>query len=99
MRLLLKILVVVTWVMVGVFAAVKLRSAPQSAPELAVLGGWERSLPMLIRLGRERGLTVHALRAEDVGALMADSWPWMVSPLAYDLKLNLTAGAGFKRRS
>lgn len=68
MRLLLKILVVVTWVMVGVFAAVKLRSAPQSAPELAVLGGWERSLPMLIRLGRERGLTVHALRAEDVGA-------------------------------
>ena len=35
-------------------------------------------------------------RAEDVGALMADSWPWMVSPLAYDLKLNLTAGAGFK---
>lgn len=32
---------------------------------------------------------------EDVPALMLDSWPWMVSPIAYDLVLEATPSEGF----
>ena len=32
---------------------------------------------------------------EDVPALMQDSWPWMVSPIAYDLVLEATPSEGF----
>ncbi len=32
---------------------------------------------------------------EDVSALMDDSWPWMVSPIAYDLSVKLTDPPGF----
>ncbi len=33
--------------------------------------------------------------AEDVDALMDDSWPWMVCPLAYDLAVTLIPSEGF----
>lgn len=32
---------------------------------------------------------------DEVQALMEDSWPWMVSPLAYDLAVSVQASAGF----
>lgn len=32
---------------------------------------------------------------EDVGELMEESWPWMVSPIAYDLSVDLVPAAGF----
>lgn len=32
---------------------------------------------------------------DDADALMADSWPWMVSPIAYDLHVDVTPGDGF----
>lgn len=32
---------------------------------------------------------------QDVTELMADDWPWLVSPIAYDLSVELTPGAGF----
>ncbi|MGB5694292.1 MAG: VWA domain-containing protein [Polyangiales bacterium] len=34
-------------------------------------------------------------RPDDVEGLMEDSWPWMVSPLAYDLVLQATSSLGF----
>lgn len=34
-------------------------------------------------------------RPDDVEALMKDSWPWMVSPIAYDLVLRATSSPGF----
>ncbi|MBU0640025.1 MAG: VWA domain-containing protein [Planctomycetes bacterium] len=33
---------------------------------------------------------------DDVDALLADSWPWMVSPIAYDLALDLTPAEGYQ---
>lgn len=36
------------------------------------------------------------VRLDDVPALMEDSWPWMVSPLAEDLHLELAAGPGYE---
>ena len=32
---------------------------------------------------------------DDVGELMDDDWPWLVSPIAYDLTLDLTPAGGF----
>ena len=32
---------------------------------------------------------------EDVDELMADDWPWLVSPLAYDMSVELTPAEGF----
>lgn len=32
---------------------------------------------------------------EDVGELMDDDWPWLVSPIAYNLSLDLTPSDGF----
>ncbi len=32
---------------------------------------------------------------DDLAELMEDSWPWMVSPIAYDLAVEVTPGAGF----
>jgi Ca-activated chloride channel family protein len=37
-----------------------------------------------------------ATEATEVDDLMADSWPWMVCPLAYDLSVNLEAGPGYQ---
>lgn len=33
---------------------------------------------------------------DDVEPLMEDSWPWMVSPIAYDLRVKLQTAAGFR---
>ncbi len=33
---------------------------------------------------------------EGVGELMADSWPWMVSPIAYDMKLEIEAPGDYR---
>ena len=33
--------------------------------------------------------------ADEIDALMSDSWPWMVSPIAYDLKLAVHRAPGF----
>lgn len=43
-----------------------------------------------------RGANAFSLtKPEDVPALMADSWPWMVSPIAYELDLRVSASEGF----
>lgn len=34
-------------------------------------------------------------KPEQVPALMEDSWPWMVSPIAFDLELRASASSGF----
>lgn len=33
---------------------------------------------------------------DDVEPLLEDSWPWMVSPIAYDLRVKLQVAAGFR---
>jgi Ca-activated chloride channel homolog len=35
-------------------------------------------------------------RADDVDHLMEDSWPWMVSPIAYDMAVEIEAAAAFR---
>ncbi len=43
-----------------------------------------------------RGANAYTLAQEtDVPKLITESWPWMASPLAYDLKVNLTPATGF----
>jgi Ca-activated chloride channel family protein len=51
---------------------------------------------LLVAMSKLRGGNGFTLtQLEDVPALMADSWPWMASPLAYDLKVELTPQPGF----
>lgn len=48
------------------------------------------------RLSHLRGANAFSLaKQQDVDALMQDSWPWMATPLAYDLKVNVTPTSGF----
>ena len=43
-----------------------------------------------------RGANGYTLAEEtDVPKLLKESWPWMASPLAYDLKVNITPARGF----
>lgn len=44
-----------------------------------------------VRGGNAFSLFDHA----DVDELMEDSWPWMISPIAYDMSVELTPAAGF----
>ncbi len=48
------------------------------------------------QLSHLRGANAFGLsKSSDVDALMEDSWPWMASPIAYDLKLNVQPTMGF----
>lgn len=51
---------------------------------------------LMVALSKLRGGNAFSLLSEkDVPSLMADSWPWMVSPIAYSLSMKLTPAAGF----
>lgn len=51
---------------------------------------------LLVAMSHLRGGNAFTLtQLADVPALMDDSWPWMASPLAYDLKVELTPQPGF----
>lgn len=48
------------------------------------------------QLSHLRGANAFGLaKTSDVDALIEDSWPWMASPIAYDLKLNIQPTMGF----
>ena len=48
-------------------------------------------------MSHTRGANAFSLRtSEEVDTLMADSWPWMVSPIAYDLQLAIQSAPGFR---
>jgi Ca-activated chloride channel family protein len=51
---------------------------------------------VLLGMSHLRGGNAFSLfEADDVDALMADSWPWMVSPIAYDLHVDVAPADGF----
>lgn len=58
--------------------------------------GLGHSNELIEQLSHLRGANSFSLsRVSDVDALMQDSWPWMASPIAYDLKLNVQPTSGF----
>lgn len=76
----------------------------QMAADAAAEGVGTTVFAMGVGMGQEVMLGMSHLRGgnafslfdnEDADALMADSWPWMVSPIAYDLRVALDPGVGF----
>lgn len=58
--------------------------------------GLGQSNELTQQLSHLRGANAFSLtKSSDVDALIQDSWPWMASPIAYDLKLNVQAAMGF----
>ncbi len=58
--------------------------------------GLGHSNELIEQLSHLRGANSYSLsKVSDVDALMQDSWPWMASPIAYDLKLQVQPSAGF----
>ncbi len=52
---------------------------------------------MLTAISHLRGGNAFSLfDLEDTNALMEDSWPWMVSPIAYDLSVDMELPSGFE---
>ncbi len=58
--------------------------------------GLGHSNELVEQLSHLRGANSFSLsKTPDVDNLMQDSWPWMASPLAYDLKVQVTPASGF----
>lgn len=73
--------------------------AAQAAREgigLTVLGtGANIGQEVMLAMSHLRGGNAFTMfRAEDVGALLEDSWPWMAVPIAYDLSLSVKTESG-----
>ena len=84
-------------------------TTPSEFQRLAVAGGEEGVGLTLFGLGlglapevmtamsEIRGGNAFSLTSpDDVDPLIEDSWPWMVSPIAYDLSVRLQASSGFR---
>lgn len=73
----------------------------QVGSSLTVFGmgvGLQQSL--LNAMAHFRGGNGYTLSTEEhVPALMSESWPWLASPLAYDLKVEVTPATGYSLRN